>query len=200
MLAHESPVRATTAEFDLFGRGKEADLRRADAFHHGSGKPSLQKLHQRIDRAGAIVADRLPSSSGNRADTNTHRVQTRPHDLRLHFAFLDLQVDYRTMPHISTPARQAVGEVAVTLQVLAPCLAPESRRNRTPKGAHGGQAGNDFACGRGRPFGFLAAVGNRDVRLPGIEALRISPTRSSFPARHGCPASPYPITPGRSSP
>src|SRR5262249_41854057 len=174
MLAHESPVRTTAAEFDLLGCGKEADLRRADAFHHRSGKPSLQKLHQRIDRAGAIVADRLPSSSGNRADTNTHRVQTRPHDLRLHFAFLDLQVDYRTMPHISTPARQAVGEVAVTLQVLAPCLAPESLRDRATKGADGGQAGNGFACGRGRPFGFLAAVGQRDGRLSRIKAFRLS--------------------------
>ena len=60
MLAHLRPIRATARKLDLFGRREKPGLLLADALHHALGEPSLQEFDQRINRARAIIADRLP--------------------------------------------------------------------------------------------------------------------------------------------
>ena len=57
MLAHPGPVRTTAREFDLIGRREKAFSLLTNALHHALGEASLQKLDERIDGAGAVLAD-----------------------------------------------------------------------------------------------------------------------------------------------
>ena len=75
VLTHGGPVRATTIELNVARRREQAGSRHADAFHHGFGKPSLQKFDQRIDRVGAVGADGLPLLPRNRRNANNNLVQ-----------------------------------------------------------------------------------------------------------------------------
>ena len=61
VLAHVGPVRAAARQLDLVRRRKQAVAFPADPVHHALGEPALQQLHQRVDRARAVAADRLPA-------------------------------------------------------------------------------------------------------------------------------------------
>ena len=125
MLAHICPVRATARKLDLLGRREQARVLPANPFHDALGKPSLEKLDERINRARAVRADGFPASLGDRSNFHRDFVNLRAADQSVDRARSDLKIDYRTVSHIGPPARQPVGKVAVALEIVAPGLAPE---------------------------------------------------------------------------
>ena len=71
VLAHRRIVRATAREADLLRLREQPETLAADALHHALRQPALQQLDQRIDPAGAVLADRPPLR-------RRHRVDARP--------------------------------------------------------------------------------------------------------------------------
>src|ERR1700688_863387 len=77
VLAHPGPVRTTARELDLIGRREKAGFLAANTFHDALGEASLQKLDERIDRAGAGCADGLPARLRDRRNFHRHLVYRR---------------------------------------------------------------------------------------------------------------------------
>src|SRR5205085_864606 len=73
----------------------------------------------------ARALDRLPNARRQRSDRHGHVVQGRAADQCGDLARLDLQVYDRAVADVGPAARQAVTDVAVRFEVLAPGRAPE---------------------------------------------------------------------------
>src|SRR5208337_232301 len=105
-------------------------------------------------------------SARHRRDLDLDPVETRTHDLGGRFARPDIQIDHRAVTQVGPSAWQAIGIVAVALQVLAPRLAPEGFRDRTAARGHRGQRLALFRELSRRLGRFLATCGYRNIGLP----------------------------------
>jgi hypothetical protein len=113
-------------------RGEQAVGLPADALHDRFGQAPLQQLDQRVDAAGAVGADRPPGRGGQRLDGDQDRIDLRADHFRPDLARADPQIDHRAVADIAASARQAIGEILVALEIFAPGLAPETRRDLAP--------------------------------------------------------------------
>src|SRR5271157_4835933 len=132
MLAHLGPVRATARKPNLFRRWEQAGILLADTFHDPLGQTSLQKLNQRINRPRAVFANGPPARLRDRGNLHHYLINLRTADQRFDLTGRNLEINDRTIAHVSPSARQAVGKVAVAFEVLTPRLAPEGLDDRSP--------------------------------------------------------------------
>src|SRR5262249_1006533 len=137
MLAHIRPIRTAAGQLDFAGRRKQAIALPAHPVHDALGQAALQKLDQRVDRAGAILADSFPVCRLDRPDGDLDLVELRTRDQRGDLALADLQVDDGTVAHIGATARYAVFIVAVPLEIVAPRSAPEGLADDAPLDCYG---------------------------------------------------------------
>src|SRR5262249_24448534 len=118
----------------------------------------------RADLAGAALLDAVPLLRWQRLDGDGDVVYLRPADQGRHLRRLDLKIDHRAVADVRAAARQAVGEVAVRLQVVAPRLAPERGRD-PPAGDDEGRNGLPLLPALLDLTGRLRLpLGDRDVR------------------------------------
>ena len=113
VLAHRGGIRATAAKADFLRRREKAAARPRDALHHGRRQLTL------------------PLNARHGRDLDLDPVKTRAHDMSGRLACPDLEVNHRAIAQIRPSARQAIGIVAVALEILAPGLAPERFRDCT---------------------------------------------------------------------
>ena len=125
MLAEIGPIRAGAVQFDFFGRREKPSFGAGDDLHDRRGKFALEQFDEGIDFPGAFGLDGFPEARRQRLDFDFDFVKARSRHAGGHLALADLEINHRTVADISAAARQAVGIVAVSLQVVAPCLAPE---------------------------------------------------------------------------
>src|SRR4051794_3343297 len=165
MLAHPRVVRATATHLDLFRLREKPLSPIRHGLHDRVRELPLQQLDQRADLAGAPCFRDLPGFLRERGDVDLHRVKFRTAHEGRDPSLRDLQVHDRTVTDVRPPARQTVFEVAVTLQVRAPRLAPEGRYDGSTLDDHRGDGLplldplGDF------PRGLSTPLGPRDVRL-----------------------------------
>ncbi len=169
MLAHRGPVEAAARKLDLSRRGKQPRLRPADALHDTLGEATLQQFHQRIDGTRAILADRRPPSLGHGRDFHRHPVELRSAHDGADRAGRDAQIDHRSVAHVRASPWQAVREIAVALEVVAPGLAPKRSGDRAALDDHRGCRIALLLERLRLPRGPVPARRHGNVRLPLVE-------------------------------
>src|SRR5208283_287000 len=110
-------------------RREETVFLPAHAFHHVFRQLTLQQLDERTDGAGAVAADRLPSLWRGHGDVDLHFVDIGTADQGPHAAAPDLQIDDRAVANIGSTARQAIFEIGIAFEIVAPSLAPKTLRD-----------------------------------------------------------------------
>src|ERR1700733_2040893 len=181
-----SSAVATCLHIEAWSRGVvetiagEADLRRlreqtatlaANSLHHAVGKAALQQLHQRIDTTRAIGADRFPLRRWHCFDADLDRVERRSADHRPHRVRRDLQVDYQAVAQVAASAFEPVRVIAVALQIVAPCPAPEGGHDPAARHGHRRQDSALLAQPGDRAFGLQTPFGDRHIDWPLIVIL-----------------------------
>lgn len=89
----------------------------------------MEQFDQRIDLAGTGMDNVLPFFRIKRFNLNVDLVKTGSADLRNDLALRNLQIQNGAIPDIAPSPRKTIGVVAVGLQVIAPGIAPEGRRD-----------------------------------------------------------------------
>ena len=118
----------------------------------------MQQLNQRINGACTFGTNVLPLFFRHRRDIDGDFVEFGTHHLRRHFAFGDVQIDYRTVAHIRASARQAVFVIAIAFKIVAPRFAPEGFGNHA-LGNYRRKRLAFFLHLGGETFGFGATLG-----------------------------------------
>src|SRR5208283_5943450 len=90
---------------------------------------ALQQLDQRTDGAGAVPAYRFPSLRRSQGDVDLHFVDIGAADQGPEAAARDLEIDDRAVANIGSAARQAIFEIGIAFEIVAPSLAPKTLRD-----------------------------------------------------------------------
>ena len=125
----------------------------------------MQQLHEGTDLAATFLFQGLPPDLGEFIDFYLDVIQAGAPDHGRDLPLANLQMDDRTIAGIGAPTGQAIGEIAVALQIFAPCDAPESGGNVSPLDHH---RRNLFSCPSQfghRHGGLRLPLGYRDIRL-----------------------------------
>ncbi len=128
VLAHLGRVRARAVELKLTRLREQPVLRVSQRRQNVVGQLTAQQAHERADPAGAASDDAAPARLRHRGDADRHAVQLAARHVCLDPAPGNRQVQHGAVAQIGAPARQAVGEVGVPLEVVGPGLAPERDR------------------------------------------------------------------------
>ena len=180
MFADDRPIRTSATHRDLvFGR-KQAVLLARQAGHDVVAEFALQEVHQRADFLGAIAFNRAPQVRLQPFDLDDDLVGFRSADDRPDHAGFDHQVRHGAVSKIGLATWQAVGEIAVAFQVVAPAFTPERFRDIARLHDHGTR----LAFFRLRQFlrranAFRNAVADGNVRSP--TATVRTPSHRSLP-------------------
>src|SRR5262249_50272252 len=125
VLAHKSAIRAGAVHVDFFGGGEEALIAVGDDFHHAPGELALEQLYHGADLAGTFGFDRVPARAGQLGDLDFDLVGFAAGDDGVDFSGLDPEVDDGAVADVAPAAFEAIGDVAVGFEVIAPAGTPE---------------------------------------------------------------------------
>ena len=129
MLAHDRHVGACATHRDFALGRKQSVVGPGQSLHDGVAEFALHEIEQRVDLLGAIAFDIVPGSRIERRDFDLDLVGLGTADDRANEPGFDHQISDGTVAKVGPATWQAVGEVAVTFQVVAPASAPEGFRD-----------------------------------------------------------------------
>ncbi len=125
VLADAGVIGTATAHRDFLGPREQPAVGSSQPLHHPVAELALQQVEQGIDLLRAVLQDRLPDRGRQRLDLDLDPIRFRTRHERADFPRFDHQVGDGPVPQICPSARQAIGEILITLQILTPLQSPE---------------------------------------------------------------------------